>query len=67
VSQETSRDVVEEALRIGALGYVAKAHPGSELLAAVDAVCQGRRFVGSGCTGLDLTEVHPSRPLTTLP
>jgi DNA-binding NarL/FixJ family response regulator len=63
VSQETSSDVVEEALRIGALGYVTKAHAGSELLAAVDAVCQGRKFVSSGSQGLDLTQ--PSRPLTT--
>ena len=67
VSQETSNDVVEEALRIGALGYVAKALAGIELLAAIDAVCQGRKFVGSGYTGLDLTAVHPSRPLTILP
>ena len=64
VSQETSGDVVEEAFRIGALGYVAKAHAGSELLAAVDAVCQGRKFVGSGGTSLDLTEAPPSRPST---
>ena len=65
VSQETSGDVVEEVFRIGALGYVVKAHAGSELLAAVDAVCHGRKFVGSGSTGLDLTEVHPSRPLAS--
>ena len=48
VSQESSADVVQEALCLGALGYVAKTHAGSELLAAVEAVCQGRRFVGAG-------------------
>ena len=36
VSQECSADVVQEGLSIGALGYVAKAHAGSELLAAVE-------------------------------
>jgi DNA-binding NarL/FixJ family response regulator len=51
VSQESSPDVVREALSVGALGYVIKAHAGSELLAAVEAVCQGRQFVGSGLPG----------------
>lgn len=44
---EASVDVVQEALRLGALGYVMKAHAEGELLAAVDAVCQGRKFVSS--------------------
>ena len=51
VSQESSTDVVQEALRLGALGYIAKTNAGIELLAAVDAVCQGRRFVGAGLAG----------------
>ena len=32
VSQESSADVIEEALSLGAVGYVVKAHAGSELL-----------------------------------
>jgi DNA-binding NarL/FixJ family response regulator len=48
VSQESSADVVREALRLGALGYVVKAHAGSDLLAAVEEVCLGRQFVGRG-------------------
>ena len=44
VSQESSSDVVQEAFTLGALGYVVKAHAGSELLAAVEAVCRGRQF-----------------------
>ena len=36
---------------MGALGYVVKAHAGSELLAAVEAVLQGRQFVSSGIIG----------------
>ncbi len=44
VSQESSADVVEEALRTGAWGYVVKANAGSQLLAAVDAVILGQQF-----------------------
>ena len=48
VSQEFSADVMQEAFRLGAMGYVAKTNAGTELLAAVEAVCQGRQFVGAG-------------------
>jgi DNA-binding NarL/FixJ family response regulator len=48
VSQESSADVIEEAMNSGALGYVIKAHAATELPAAVEAVRQGRRFVGNG-------------------
>jgi DNA-binding NarL/FixJ family response regulator len=51
VSQESSADVVQEAFRIGAMGYVVKTHAGSELLEAVEAVLHGRRFVSSGVSG----------------
>ena len=48
LTQESSADVAQETLRLGALGYVVKTHAGSELLAAVEAVREGKRFVGSG-------------------
>jgi DNA-binding NarL/FixJ family response regulator len=48
LSQESSADVVQEALSSGALGYVVKAKAGSELLTAVEAVRHGRQFVSSG-------------------
>jgi DNA-binding NarL/FixJ family response regulator len=51
VSQESSADVVQEAFRIGALGYVVKANAGSDLLPAVEAVCQGKRFVSARLAG----------------
>jgi DNA-binding NarL/FixJ family response regulator len=51
VSQESSPDVVEEALALGALGYVVKTRAGSELLAAVEAVRRGRQFVSAGLLG----------------
>ena len=48
LSQESSADMVQEALSLGALGYVVKTHAGTELLAAVEAVLQGKQFVSSG-------------------
>jgi DNA-binding NarL/FixJ family response regulator len=48
VSQQSSADLVQEALSLGAQGYVAKAKLGSDLLVAVEAVLEGRRFVSSG-------------------
>jgi DNA-binding response OmpR family regulator len=51
MSQESSADVVQEALALGALGYVVKAHAGSELLAAVEAVVRGKRFLSEGLDG----------------
>src|SRR3954468_20008911 len=51
VSQEFSADVVQDALRLGALGYVVKTQAGLDLLAAVEAICQGGRFVSAGLAG----------------
>jgi DNA-binding NarL/FixJ family response regulator len=48
LSQESSSDVVAEALRSGALGYVHKSRAQSELLPAIDAVLERRQFVSSG-------------------
>jgi DNA-binding NarL/FixJ family response regulator len=66
LSQESSADVVQEALDLGAMGYVVKAYAGSELLAAVEAVCQGRRFVSVGLSGSRLTNSANSQPLDCL-
>jgi DNA-binding NarL/FixJ family response regulator len=46
-SQESSADVLQEALRIGAWGYVVKVGAETELLTAVEAVISGKRFVSS--------------------
>lgn len=68
LSQVQSRDVVVEALRTGALGYVVKSEGVRELLPAVDAVLDGRRFVSAIVGGSELTSVtdvypdnHPGR------
>jgi DNA-binding NarL/FixJ family response regulator len=55
MSQGSSSDVAQEAFRLGAMAYVVKAHAGSELLAAVEAVFQGRRFVSKGLSGRNWT------------
>ena len=55
VSQESSADVVQEALATGARGYVVKTDAGSELLTAVDAVLRGERFVGRRFAGHGFT------------
>ncbi len=51
LSQESSPDVVHEALSLGALGYVAKVHAGKDLLVAVETVMQGERFVSTDLDG----------------
>jgi DNA-binding NarL/FixJ family response regulator len=47
LSQESSADIVQEALSMGAWGYVVKTRAGTELLAAVEAVISGKQFVSS--------------------
>jgi len=47
LTQETSPEVVEEAFRLGAFGYVAKVHAGTHLLKVVEAVRQGKELVSA--------------------
>jgi DNA-binding NarL/FixJ family response regulator len=51
VTQETSADIMKEAIALGAMGYVVKAKVESELLKAIDLVLEGKQFIGSGLTG----------------
>jgi CheY-like chemotaxis protein len=53
VSQESSADVVGEALGTGAHGYVVKMDAGSELMKGVSAVVRGDRFVSKRFSGED--------------
>jgi DNA-binding NarL/FixJ family response regulator len=48
VTQDSSPQVVQAALGLGTCGYVVKTKAESDLLAAVDAVLEGRKFVSSG-------------------
>jgi len=51
LTQESSAEVVREALSLGAWGYVLKAQAQNDLLAAIAAVANGERFVSSGLEG----------------
>jgi DNA-binding NarL/FixJ family response regulator len=51
LSQESSADVVQEALNVGALGYVIKTRGESELLTAVESVRKGMQFVSGVLSG----------------
>jgi DNA-binding NarL/FixJ family response regulator len=53
VSQESSAEVVQEALGLGARGYVVKIDAGCELMEGVNAVLRGERFVGRRFSGHD--------------
>jgi DNA-binding NarL/FixJ family response regulator len=48
LTQETAAEVVQEALQLGACGYVLKSRAGNDLLEAIDAVLRGEQFVGRG-------------------
>jgi DNA-binding NarL/FixJ family response regulator len=61
VSQESSADVVQEALAAGARGYVLKADAGRELLIAVNAVLRGESFVSSSLAGRNFTGTSDSQ------
>ena len=45
LSQESSDDVIKEALRLGAFGYVSKIHAGTELGKTVQAVREAKELV----------------------
>lgn len=55
VSQESAADVVQQALKM-AMGYIVKKTIGSDLLPALEAVCQGRRFISAGLSGYYFSE-----------
>jgi DNA-binding NarL/FixJ family response regulator len=51
VSENRSVDIAEKALRTGGGGYVLKSDAGKELLAAIKAVLEGKRFVSASLAG----------------
>lgn len=58
LTQETDADVVREALNFGAVGYVVKQRTSSDLLPALAAVLQGKRFVSAGLDGNESAPVN---------
>lgn len=51
VSENRSPDIAEEALNTGASGYVVKSDAGGELIFAVKAVLEGKRFISASLAG----------------
>lgn len=47
LTEDRSPEAAEEALRLGASGYVVKSDAGGELLSALNAVLEGKRFTSS--------------------
>lgn len=61
VSENRSPEIVEEALRVGANGYVLKSEASRELMPAVRAVSEGKRFVSSSLIGLHTGILNPPK------
>lgn len=55
LSENRDRDVAAAALSAGGHGYVVKSDSEDELLVAIEAVLQGKRFVSSTFNGFDFT------------
>src|SRR6201997_4760843 len=66
VSENRSPDIAEEALGTGAGGYVVKSDARSELLPAVKAVLEGKRFISASLAGHFLVTTALSTPQTVL-
>ena len=67
VSENRSWDVVAEALRTGAAGFVVKSNAASELLEAVNAVLGGKRFVSASLAVADRYDEQTSPTATGSP
>jgi DNA-binding NarL/FixJ family response regulator len=73
VSENRSPDIAEEALGTGAGGYLVKSDAVSELLPAIKAVLEGKRFISTSLSGhllvattLSTQTVHLSWMLTLI-
>ncbi len=64
LSQESSPDIVQEALSFGAMGYVAKSKAGSDLLTAIKTVIRGDKFISAGLKNQLLTDITKETKLT---
>ena len=59
LSQDNDAGTVQAALETGARGYVHKLRAGAELLSAIAALLQGRRFVSSGISSEESRRMRP--------
>jgi DNA-binding NarL/FixJ family response regulator len=56
VSENRSKDIAEQAMRVGASGYVVKSDAANELLPALKAVFESKKFVSASLSGHYLAE-----------
>ena len=66
VSENRSPDIAEEALNTGAGGYVLKSDANSDLLPAIKAILEGRRFISASLAGHFLVTATLSTTQTML-
>jgi DNA-binding NarL/FixJ family response regulator len=59
-SEDRSFDTAEDALRLGAYGYIVKSDAGTQLVPALEAVLQGKQFVSSSLADRVLRRVQPA-------
>ena len=62
LTQESSPEVQEEAIRLGACGYVFKSEMGIDLLRAIQAVLKGEQFFSRGAIASDIAEQNGQKP-----
>ncbi len=60
LTQENDPDVIQEAVGIGARGFIVKRQAGTELLAGLEFVLQGETFVSAGSASNLTSEVSVS-------
>jgi DNA-binding NarL/FixJ family response regulator len=60
LTQENDPDVIQEAVGIGARGFIVKRQAGTELLAGLEFVLQGETFVSGGSASNLASEVSVS-------
>jgi Response regulator receiver domain/MEDS: MEthanogen/methylotroph, DcmR Sensory domain len=61
LSQESSSDIVRQALSLGALGYIRKISAAADLLPAIDAALAGQRFVSRSLAFTEPADAPASR------
>ena len=66
VTENRSPDIAEKALSTGAGGYMVKSDAASELLPALKAVLEGKRFISASLAGHFLVATTVSTTQTTL-
>jgi DNA-binding NarL/FixJ family response regulator len=59
-SADRSFDTAEDALRMGAVGYLVKTDAGTKLVPAIEAALQGKQFVSSSLGDRVLRRLHPA-------